>query len=233
MKKNKKDGLQKVTKSDDKLRRLLRRKKITSDDTNRLSPAEKKRLGELTTELIKKTKGSERDAILDKIDGVIDNQTKGEFWEYNHGQIMFAISSYLKEFGRMPSRTEIALRTDLSRQTIYKHLKDYSQNPIYLEQMQKFRILSTNVMTKVYQSAMAGDTGSQKLYFNVLGFLNNGQIKNQNNYIQINGMVISQDTIKSLNSEQLVMIESLLKEILPQPEATPIEATNEIEIYKQ
>lgn len=229
MKKNKKDGLQKVTKSDDKLRRLLRRKQITMDDIDQLSPTEKKRLGELTTELIKKTKGPDRDAILKKIDAVVDDQTKTEFWEYNHTRIMFAISSYLNEFGRMPSRTEIALRTDLSRQTVYKHLKDYSNNPVYLEQMQKFRILSTNVIAKVYQSAMAGDIGSQKLYFNVLGFLNNGQIKNQNNYIQINGMVISQDTIKSLNPEQLVMIENLLKSILPEPGATPIEATNQIE----
>jgi len=39
-------------------------------------------------------------------------------------------------------------------------------------------------------------------------------IKNQNNYIQINGTVLSQETIKHLNPEQLNSIESILKTAL-------------------
>ena len=52
--------------------------------------------------------------------------------------------------------------------------------------------------------------------------MNNGQnpnntlIQNQNNYIQINGTVLSQETIKHLNSEQLNSIETILKTALPQ-----------------
>jgi hypothetical protein len=69
---------------------------------------------------------------------------------------------------------------------------------------------------------MAGDIGSQKLYFNVMGFLNNGQgmqIQNQNNFIQINNTILSQETIRHLSPEQLFTIENILKSIILQPEA--------------
>ena len=73
-------------------------------------------------------------------------------------------------------------------------------------------------MAKVFQFAVNGDTGAAKLYFNVMGVMNNGQspnstlIQNQNNFIQINGTVLSQETIKNLNPEQLNTIEGILKE---------------------
>jgi NADH-quinone oxidoreductase subunit B len=73
-------------------------------------------------------------------------------------------------------------------------------------------------LAKVFQFAVNGDTGAAKLYFNVMGVMNNGQspnstlIQNQNNFIQINGTVLSQETIKNLNPEQLNTIEGILKE---------------------
>ena len=57
-----------------------------------------------------------------------------------------------------------------------------------------------------------------------MGYLGNGQtptntlINTQNNYIQINGNVISQETLKRLSSEQLKKVESLLMNILPEPD---------------
>jgi hypothetical protein len=59
--------------------------------------------------------------------------------------------------------------------------------------------------------------------------MNNGQhsnntlIQNQNNYIQINGTVLSQETIKHLNPEQLNTIETILKTALPQPEVLEVD----------
>ena len=46
-------------------------------------------------------------------------------------------------------------------------------------------------------------------------------IQNQNNFIQINGTVISQETVMHLNSDQLNMIENILKTALQQPEVLP------------
>lgn len=77
--------------------------------------------------------------------------------------------------------------------------------------------MTTKVLPKVFQFALNGDTGAAKLYLTAMGCLNNVQppastmIQNQNNFIQINGTVLSQETIKNLNVEQLNAIESILK----------------------
>lgn len=206
-------GLQKVT---DKVSKLFELEKITDNDIKQLSQDELKRFNEFVNERMLKAKGSERDEILRKIEDTLSDDTKNDFWEYNHSRIMLSIESLMKKTGRMPTRSEIAESTDLSRQTVYRHLKEYSNHPLYVEQLQKMRILSTNVLTKVYETAMAGDIGSRKLYLNVMGFLPNTQVQNQNNYIQINNTVITQEIIRHLSSDQLLIIESLLKTILPE-----------------
>lgn len=65
------------------------------------------------------------------------------------------------------------------------------------------------------QETHAGDIGAAKLYFNVMGHLqptpSNTLIQYQNNYIQINVTMLSQESIKSLNPEQLNSIECILK----------------------
>jgi DNA-binding phage protein len=212
-----KKGLQKVTDSEDKLYGLLSLERITDNDIDQLNQDEKKQFSEIVNEQIHKVTGSERDEIYKKIEDILSDQTKNDFWEYNHTRIMQVIDLLMQELGRMPSRSEIAQKTDLSRTTVYRHLKEYTTHPLYLEQLQKMRILASNVIAKVYKSAMGGDIGSQKLFFNVMGFLNNGQgmqIQNQNNFIQINNTILSQETIRHLNPEQLLNIEAILKSII-------------------
>lgn len=112
----------------------------------------------------------------------------------------------------------------MSRVTVHKHLKEYANHPQYLGQLEQFRFMTSKVLAKVFQYAINGDTGAAKLYFNVIGFNNNEQvptntlIQNQNNFIQINGTVLSQETIKHFTTEQLNVIETILKKALPQPE---------------
>jgi hypothetical protein len=84
--------------------------------------------------------------------------------------------------------------------------------------------MTSKLLAKVYQFAVNGDTAAAKLYFNVMGFLNNGQntnntlVQNQNNFIQINGILLNQETIKQLDPEQLNAIETILKTSLRQQE---------------
>lgn len=85
--------------------------------------------------------------------------------------------------------------------------------------IEQFRFMTAKVLAKVFQFAVNGDTGAAKLYLSAMGYLNNDQssgntlIQRQNNYIQINGMVLSQETIKLLNPEQLAGIENILKAV--------------------
>jgi hypothetical protein len=59
-----------------------------------------------------------------------------------------------------------------------------------------------------------------KLYFEMAGNMNSRPenstlIQQQNNYIQINGLVLRQESIKQLNPEQLAQIEGILKLAFP------------------
>lgn len=87
--------------------------------------------------------------------------------------------------------------------------------------MEQFKFLSSKVLATVCQLALNGDTGAAKLYFQVIGNLSNNEasnntlIQNQNNFIQINGTVLSQEKIKQLNPDQLLQIENILKTALP------------------
>lgn len=212
-----KKSLQKFTKTEAKINKVLSLEQITPSDLELLSEAESTSLMEILTERFNKLKGTERDKFYKKIEPITSDTTKNQLWEYNHNQITWAISTLMQENGRMPTKTEIATKTDLSRQTIHKHLKEYTNHPQYLGQIEQFRFMTSKVLAKVFQFAVNGDTGAAKLYFNVMGVMNNGQapnntlIQNQNNYIQINGTVLSQETVKNLNPEQLEIIETILK----------------------
>jgi hypothetical protein len=222
-----KKGLQKFTDSEAKINKMLTLEQITPNEFEQLREHEKDRLMEILTERFNKLKGTERDKLYKKFEPIASETTKNQVWEYNHNQITWAISTLMQEYGRMPTKTELATKTELSRQTIHKHLKEYMNHPQYLGQIEQFRFMTSKVLAKVFQFAVNGDTGAAKLYFNVMGFMNNGQaptlIQNQNNYIQINGTVLSQETIKHLNPEQLNTIEAILKTALPLPEVLQVQ----------
>ncbi len=123
----------------------------------------------------------------------------------------------------MPSKREIAEKTELSRQTVHKHLQEYRDSPLYQQQIEWFSYMKVKVLAKVYKFAVNGDMRAAKLYFDVVGNLGspepeNKPIKTQNNYIQINGMVITEESIRGLKPEQVLQIEGILKQVaLPQP----------------
>ena len=226
MKTNQK-GLQKFTNLETKIAELFELDQITKNDIKQLNDNEISKLNSFLTETINKIKGLERDLFIRKIEPLLDNTTKNQLWEMNHNQITAAISDLMQEYNRMPSKAEIAIKTELSRPTIHKHLKEYMCHPIYLQQIEQFRFMTSKVLAKVFKFAVNGDMSAAKLYFNVIGnitgsFSNNTLIQNQNNYIQINGTVLSQETIKRLNPDQLTTIENILK--TAQPQAAKLEA---------
>ena len=170
----------------------------------------------MVTEKFNALEGDEKEIFWNKIEDITGELTKNQVWEYNNNKITAAIANLMQQFGRMPSKTELAEETKLSRTTIHKHLKEFGTHPLYLEQMEQFRFMTKKVLAKVYTFAVNGDVLAAKLFFNVVGNLNNTPrqkntfIQNQNNYIQINGMVLSQEAIEQLSPEQITSIEKVL-----------------------
>ncbi|MEX1187610.1 MAG: hypothetical protein WED33_00020 [Bacteroidia bacterium] len=67
--------------------------------------------------------------------------------------------------------------------------------------------MASKVLAKVFNFAVNGDMVAPKLYFSVMGAIDKGQnskntlMQNQNNYIQINGTVLSQESVRQFNSD--------------------------------
>jgi len=226
-------GLQKLTESEVKINKIASLKQITPNDLKSLTKSEVRKLFDLLNERINSSMGVERDQLFEKIEAIQNVEMKNQLWEYNHLRITAAISNLMYDKGIMPSATDISGETGLSRQTIHKHLKEYVNHPLFLEQIEQFRFMGSRVLIKIYQFAMEGDMRAMKLYFNIIGGLNNRQatnntfIQNQNNYIYINGILFDQEAVKYLNPEQLNTIETILKAALPQSE---IKATKTVNI---
>lgn len=219
-------GLQKLTESESIISSILSLDKITHQDIKELTTEQRKNFSEAIQNHFNQLQGEERDIFYQKIEAIMVDDTKNQMWEQNHINIMWAITSHIKENGRMPTKTEIASKTELSRQTVHKHLTDYKNSTYYSEFQAQFHIMQSKVMITVFQHAINGDMKAAKLYLECIGALknissgknnngnnNNTLIQNQNNYIQINGMVLSQETVKNLNSDQLNTIEEILKTI--------------------
>lgn len=215
-------GLQKFTESERKVNELLTLRKINKIDLiqAQLSDDELGALLDQVRETINTLDGVERDEFIEKVEFLLSADTKNQLWESNHINITYAISTLMQELGRMPSKNEIANKAELSRQTVYKHMKDYACHPQYFLQMDQFRFMGAKVLARVFHFAVEGDMRAAKLYFDLIGMngqnANNTLIQNQNNYIQINGVVLSQENIKRLNPEQLNTIETILKTALPE-----------------
>lgn len=213
--KKEKPGLQKFTETEAKIKKALSLEQITPKDLEHFSEKESNSLMKLLTEKFSELKGTERDKFLKKIEAITGEDTKNQIWEYNHHQITWAISVLIQEYGRMPTNTEIAIKTELSRQTIHKHIKEYKTHSLFLEYQEQFEFISSKVLSKVFTFAVNGDMRAAKLYFDIVGGAgktsNSTSIQNQNNYIQINGTVLNQETIKKLKPEQLNLIEEILK----------------------
>ena len=179
------------------------------------APSVKWGVNKLIYQKLNELKGSELDAFVEKFDSLLAIDAKNQLWENNHFNIIMAMNQLMTTTARMPTTNEIADKTGLSRQTVHKHLKGYADHPVYAEQMQKLKIMASSIMSSVATLAINGDIKAARIYFDLIG--KHGQqgnsttsIQNQNNYIQINETVLSQESIKQLSTEQLNQIEGIL-----------------------
>ncbi len=206
------NSLQKLTDFETRFGNLLEKDQLDIIDFNNFSKDEQEQINERITNLLNTTKLDDHDKLLYKLEKVLHPATKNQIWERNHNTITATISNLMQEYGRMPTASEIANKSELSRQTVTKHLKEYGSNPLYLEKKEQFVFMTDKVLAKVFQFAVNGDIGAAKLYFNVMGCLNAGSGKTiqNNNFIQINNTILKQETIEQLEPEQIKEIEAIV-----------------------
>jgi hypothetical protein len=206
-------SLQKVTELDPNVQEIFKLDKITAKDFDNLTEKEKDQYFAFSTEQINSLEGEERDRFIDKLDLLMSNKTRNEIWELNHIKIIQEITSCIEQYGRMPTKLELASLVGLSRQTLHKHLKEYKDNPLYNQHIDQFQFMSQKLLAKMFQFAIKGDVKAGRLYFDMVGQLRPPTIKNQTNYIQVNNLVISEERLKALPEDQLRKIGEILAEV--------------------
>ena len=193
---------------------LLALNKITYTDVQNLTPAQSQYLGQTCTKKLEQLTGPERDHFLEKIEMILQPDTKNDIWEYNHTRINEAVSAYIQQHGAMPAKSTIANQTGLSRQTVAKHFKEYKRHPEFGAQMEQFQFLAPQVLSNVYRCAVNGNMRAARLYFDMVGATGKpaatAAVNTQNNYIQVNNTILSQENLTRLSTEQLNQIESII-----------------------
>jgi len=203
-----------LTTADKKVNRLLAQRKITLKDIEDLTGTEREQLEAAATEMLQHVKGTERDNFLEKIEQIVPESTNDQIWEHNHFVIGNAITNLIRKYGCMPPKSLIAEETGLSRQTVTKHIAGYKTHPEFRKEIEQFKFMATKILSSVFKLASNGDVKASRLYFEMVGAINKQQpntvVNEQNNNIQINNTLFSQENLKQLSAEQLKQIEYII-----------------------
>ena len=100
---------------------------------------------------LSKLKGEERDKLISKILPFLPKGEKNRLWMINHVMIKNSLHRLLNDFNRTPSTIEIAKDTELSRQTVHKHLKEFDSHELYDEEFRKYEIMLPDLLGDLYR----------------------------------------------------------------------------------
>jgi hypothetical protein len=155
------------------------------------------------------------DRYMERVGVIYPESTKNSLWQHNHVKILKAISTLTYDVGRFPTRVEISNRSNLSKQTVNKHLKTYFNSDLYNEKKEEFIILREAVLANVFALAMDGDTKASKVFLDATNqFTEAPKVKNQqNNFIQINGLTITQETLQQLPAGKITQLQKILSAV--------------------
>lgn len=136
---------------------------------------------------------------------------KRQRYQINRLLIEQAIHNTLLKENRLPTHSEIAEGAGISRTTVSKHLSEGAGHEYNREIVEAHKILSSNILNKLYKLGMNGDVKALKVYLDYIKDKDQTlAIKQQNNYIQINNTKIDEATIKQLPDATRLQIENLI-----------------------
>jgi hypothetical protein len=89
----------------------------------------------------------------------------------------------------MPVMKSLEDKTNLSRQTITKHLKEYKESELFKDYKEQYKMLHSKVLDVVYKISMTGDIKACKLFLEATGEMIKASTyidKQQNNHTENN-----------------------------------------------
>jgi len=137
---------------------------------------------------------------------------KRSLYQFNHSSILAVMHRGILENNIMPTITNIASETELSRTTVHKHLNDLKENGFDSEIRIQQMALVEQAITALYKIGVRDSNPTALKYF--IQFADPGLTKNAiNNYIQINNIRLTQEDLKILPTKLLSEIESIIMEV--------------------
>jgi hypothetical protein len=134
---------------------------------------------------------------------------KRDRWYVNDNLIKEYINSELTKNRGLPTNTQISTATGLSRVTIDKHLKENGASIQKAEELDKFKLLNSIAISRLYKIGMTeNNTKALKMFIDYTGEPKKTVINN--NYIQINNTRIDSLLIDQLPDETRNQIEALI-----------------------
>lgn len=140
---------------------------------------------------------------------------KRQDWEINHIKISSCIHNHVLNNNSFPAINTIAEKTELSRQTIYEHLKTGIAGEFYQEKLKMWEGLTDNIYKNLYYQAINGSVQASKILLDNIYRSSTTpatNIREQNNYIQINNTKIDELTIAELPDVAKDKIIDILKQ---------------------
>lgn len=183
------------------------RSRLNREELNTYDEMLHRQLGELN---------AQQDLLMYKISRVTNIPNGELIRESNQRKIHSAMHRLLNKNGQMPSKSQIAQATGLSRKTVSKHM---AQNANSSDMLNELAMMAPHVMNSVLQKALnEHDIHAARLYMKVTGDMLQQQATKPN-CISIDTTVVSQADIDAMSKEQRA---KLLLLINKKPEADSI-----------
>jgi len=131
-------------------------------------------------------------------------------YKQNQNLIQGYIHNTIIKTRLLPSQTEIASETGLSRVTVAKHLKEGAGAKFFKEEIETYKILTPIVLNALYKIGLEDKNVKALTAFLDYSRDTSGGIRQQNNYIQINNTKIDEATINQLPDATRLQIENLI-----------------------
>lgn len=150
-----------------------------------------------------------------KIAGGI-HDLKRQDWEINHTKIKAFMRNWLLENRSVPAVATIAKELELSRQTVYEHLNEGMTNEFYQERMKHMEYLTLDILQLLYQRLLDGNAVAGKIYLEYMMKMQQQQqtnIRQQNNYLQVNNLVLDEQRMKLLPDDDRLRVNSISAEL--------------------
>jgi hypothetical protein len=146
-------------------------------------------------------------------------EARRQDWEINHIRIKAFIRNYLIENRSMPTVTIIARDLNISRVTVYEHLGEGIRGEFYAEKLKEMEYMTLDILQLLYLKLIDGNVIAGKIWLDYMAKMQQGagNVRQQNNYLQVNSITLNEEQVKQLPEPAQQKISSLtaqLREII-------------------